>query len=193
MKLQKQPKLYKYIPYLLLCLIGCTSCALHPPYAKEKEPEHKKEEALIKTVMFEFADIIADEYDARLDHYEFIINEKIDNFGGMFVSYYHLSKDEIRKLLVDANELLIKTVNENKEIKPYLANDPFTRKNLYLGFAFYNAQQRRRAYPDISHAAIGNEQIIYCYKNEHKDPSGELVESYEEAIAILKQQEALTK
>src|SRR5262245_20330405 len=43
-----------------------------------------------------------------------------------------LSKDECRKLLIDITEELLKNINENKDLQPYLYYMPFPYRNLEI-------------------------------------------------------------
>lgn len=52
---------------------------------------------------------------------------------GLSFNYYHLlNLEEARELLVYAGKTFLKNINENKEIRPYLHNYPFTSKNIEL-------------------------------------------------------------
>jgi len=72
---------------------------------------------------------------------------------GLSFNYYNLlDLEEARDLLVYAAEVFLKNINENKKIRPYLHNYPFTPKNIEIVIFMYQ--------PDGSEPNQGNLSVL---------------------------------
>ncbi len=60
----------------------------------------------------------------------------VKSFSLTYVSERKVNIDEVRPLIVECIEDLLKNVNEYKGIRPYLNDYPFTAKNLEFGIMF---------------------------------------------------------
>jgi len=67
----------------------------------------------------------------------------LDNVKGIYIDFTCSNSatfEEARELLVKAVDTLLTIINSSEEIRPYLANYPFTDKNLRLGILFPSTQ-----------------------------------------------------
>jgi hypothetical protein len=105
-----------------------------------------------------------------------------------------LNRDESRRILIDASEELLKTVNENTILRPYLRDFPFTTKNIEV-VVFSSDSDGTKVYdPFITASSVfesdeivfltADPQQTYGYKNEY-------MEDYQEALEIVKQQQGV--
>jgi hypothetical protein len=102
--------------------------------------------------------------------------------------YYELNQTSdvahARKLYVSIIESLIKMVNEDKGIRPYLRDFPFTYQNCDITLSFYKKDKSEFANGTLSMVALCGKDILYYTlangRNEvvHEEP-------YEEALKIL--------
>jgi hypothetical protein len=61
---------------------------------------------------------------------------------GLSFQYFHIiNLEEARNLLVYASNVFLNNINENKEIRPYLNNYPFTPKNIELVIFLYQSDR----------------------------------------------------
>jgi hypothetical protein len=114
--------------------------------------------------------------------------KSVNLVGISFQTYRAIDRDEIRYILIDCVEELLKAINESEEIRPYLKNFPFTMNNIRIEIFVSDSTGRWLYDPHIGVASIsGGNKIYYCttapnvalFKNKY-------AESYEEALAIVK-------
>ena len=98
------------------------------------------------------------------------------------------SVDEARIFIVEKAEGYLKTINDCKEVRPYLHNYPFTATNLVLSFNFYDKQDKPLMAPFLSEVYVNAGRIIYEMRDT-KSPIGRNIhkETYDEALAIYKE------
>lgn len=108
--------------------------------------------------------------------------------GVSFQMYRPMDRNEVRYRLVDCVEELLKAINENEEIRPYLKNYPFTTANIKVTIFMSDSDGRFLSDPYLEVATIsGSDKIYYrtsapdvpMYKNEYE-------ESYQDALAMVK-------
>lgn len=110
--------------------------------------------------------------------------DRVNELGLNFDVKGPLSKDELRYLLIDCIHIYLYFINQDQEIRPYLKNYPFTPENLELIIYIHGVNKE-----DISVASTYIGKLFYDFY----DPETQLkdrteVETYEEALAIVKQQ-----
>jgi hypothetical protein len=119
--------------------------------------------------------------------------EMMDEIRMLAISffYYHpIDIDEGRQLLISAIQHLVDEVNNNPEIRPYLANYPFQAKNIEIRVFICN--------PDGSNINPGMLSVVSSingvlkYKIDKPGGRGFITvhqETYEEALEALKLQD----
>lgn len=100
-----------------------------------------------------------------------------------------LSKDEIREMLIGSVHEMVKNVRECEGIQPYLLKDGFSEKNVEIIFFLHDGKKTIHT-PDIATAACYRGNIEYNKRAIGKTIGfiSEETETYQEAIAILKEQ-----
>lgn len=104
-----------------------------------------------------------------------------------FDSYRTISIEEARPILVDCINIYMNAVNEDKELKPYLKNAPFTPENIEISI-YFNSPRGEEVYdPYLSIASTLCGKLIYRTKEKGKifGYKSEVIESYEDAVKIL--------
>lgn len=94
---------------------------------------------------------------------------------------------QTRRLLVKATESLIQLVNNNKKIRPYLQDYPFTSHNTEVGIGFLNSDGSYPRNEKIAYAFIHNNNVDYNVFNEGTgDLETIFQEKYEDALRIVR-------
>ncbi|MCB1067832.1 MAG: hypothetical protein KDK56_06565 [Simkania sp.] len=110
-----------------------------------------------------------------------------------FNCYRPLSIDESRELVINCVNEYLKSVNENKEIRPYLHNFPFNEQNIELViFIFEDNKFTKIQSGQVSSVSTLNGKIRYKTRSAEDQYKREILhqETYEEALRILKEQSA---
>lgn len=109
--------------------------------------------------------------------------------GVSFLLNRSLSKDECRELLVDITEALLKNINQNEDLQPYLYNVPFSYKNIKIDVFLRYPDQSSIGYPHIFMFGLTKDNIDYDvrYPNQQYGYSRQ-EEPYEEALKIVQAQ-----
>ena len=96
--------------------------------------------------------------------------------------------DEARDIMVTFTELFLEAVNENPDLRPYLANFPFQPDNLGLMVAFLNEDCSETVEPEVDSVILANGTIYYAANAlESIFVSNDLqTETYDEALLIFK-------
>ncbi len=120
----------------------------------------------------------------------------IEEIGAKFNTFYPASQEEARDLIVLVAERLVRAINHNEKLKPYLLEPSFPASRLKLLIEFRD--RRYRVYYDgpMESVVLDGNIITYTRENSSKrrDAQGYLIiedpiivkESYPEAIGILK-------
>ena len=118
-------------------------------------------------------------------------NGIVKRLGIEFQVQKPLSKQEAREILIACANELLSMINNNKEIRPYLRNFPFTLKNVGIGIFIANQDGSDVYHPDICVASISNGELTYDTrdKNNRYSYKSTTTESYEEALKALSVEE----
>jgi len=101
-----------------------------------------------------------------------------------FDTKYPHTKEQLRELLLKSSQELLEQVTENEEIQEFLAEKPFTIKNVEI--IIYNQDREGRSLedPEIAVARISQGELIYrtndpenSFKYKHT-----FTETYEDAL-----------
>ncbi len=95
-----------------------------------------------------------------------------------------LSKNEIRKILIDTAQEFLTSVNSDVAVRPYLENYPFKIKNIDITLFLIDAKGIRLDDPHIGIASISRGTLDYDILITTDIPSikSEFEESYEEVL-----------
>jgi hypothetical protein len=107
---------------------------------------------------------------------------------GIEFYYYHLvNLSEARELLVYASQVFLKNINENKEVRPYLHNYPFTLKNIDVTIFVSQPNGQDPPQGDIEIITLRSDKIIYKLTAPSEFAPWPVLheETYEEALKIV--------
>jgi len=107
----------------------------------------------------------------------------IQNIQLNFISYKVANKEEARKLEIVVIGNFLKEINENKEVRPYLREHPFTPDRAKISISFKDKRRELDQEGDLTSVFQVKNKIIYDYNdfsNKLKYRTEE--ESYEEAL-----------
>ncbi len=145
-----------------------------------------KKETLTNRIMMKVARQITTEKELYLIGTGAQMMNEIQMLALSFDGFRDVSLDEARELIVYAVETFVNEVNANEKTRPYLANYPFTAKNIEIRIWFYNND----------YTSVGPNHIFYIFNNRGKieyypgRPAYDLwnpmlVEKYDESLKIL--------
>jgi hypothetical protein len=106
---------------------------------------------------------------------------------GLSFQYFHpLSLEEARELLLYASNVFLKNINENKEIRPYLYNYPFTAKNIEILIFVYKPDRSKPNLGSIGFLCMRNGTLTYELVAPKTKASCPILheEAYEEGLEI---------
>jgi hypothetical protein len=172
------------IPFIFfLLMIICASCELPPvdnsPYLPSKQSlandvrartafQLKREKGLIP---FGTAGQMMDE---------------IKMLGLSFQYYKEINIEEARELLMKAGSLLIKEINANELIRPYLDNYPFEAKNIEIKIFLFNPNGTQFDLDKLHYATMVKGKLKYVIRSSENNLYKTIyTETYEEAVDKL--------
>jgi len=122
----------------------------------------------------------------------------IDNKSQMesisFHLYHKITKEDARILLVEVVELILHNINNNKEITPYLHDNPFTFKNLEIALFIFDESRSDIHHPNLGLISLNPWGTIsfVTYANEGLcKRASDVEEPYEQAYKIVTQKDTL--
>jgi len=107
---------------------------------------------------------------------------------GVEFFYYHLvNLSEARELLVYASRVFLNNINENKEVRPYLHNYPFTEKNIEVKIWMHQPDGKEPPQGDIEVVSLRNGKMLYRLTAPSQFAPWPVLheETYEEALKIV--------
>ena len=101
--------------------------------------------------------------------------------------------EEARQLLFDATNLYLKTINENEGIRPFLDNYPFGLDNIEITIFLYNSDGSLPSPDRLQTISIQEGTLRYKIGEENPNGMRKIIcqETYQEALAKLKQEESM--
>jgi hypothetical protein len=106
---------------------------------------------------------------------------------GLSFNYYHLlNLEKARELLLYASNVFLKNINENKEIRPYLHNYPFTQKNIELVIFICQANGNEPNLGDLSVLTLRRGSLTFKLSAPNKSSHCPILheETYETGLEI---------
>lgn len=115
--------------------------------------------------------------------------EHYKKIGLDFEMFRIISKDEGRKILIDCVEELLKEINSNPQLQPYLQPSPFTVANIEIAIFVRHPDGKAAYHPDLGILTVRGGIIRYSTDiPEMRHKFGfytEEKESYEDALKIV--------
>jgi hypothetical protein len=84
-----------------------------------------------------------------------------------FASFAALDVDEARILYVEMVEELLRRINANRAIRPFLHNYPFEEKNIDLMISFKDSKLERVSANHVALMSIGKDHMIFYAAYDH--------------------------
>lgn len=105
-------------------------------------------------------------------------------------SSQELNLEETRLLFIDCVEGLLKIVNQDKQLRKYLHDYPFTCKNLMFGIGFITADNKWSGNNKIAYVSVIKEKIFYRTADSKDRLQYHFEEPYKEALRIVRETKA---
>lgn len=111
----------------------------------------------------------------------------IKSIGLSFQITGPLKKEELRKILIDADQELLNSINESIEIRPYLEKYPFTLDNVEINLFVIDKRGAGVDDPEIAIASISHEELEYLVlaPDRVRTTMAEYTETFQEALKLL--------
>ncbi|CDR34450.1 hypothetical protein [Criblamydia sequanensis] len=154
----------------------------------ENQPDYIQ---LVKEMNKPFISKIQNEHKLFLTGFGGKLMENVKGLSFTFTHYGILSKDVLRKLLIELSIQYLDRINNNLELRPFLDNYPFLSENLSLNIYVMSKDADEVFYPNYCAGELfkGN---LYFVADDEMNPLGasklEEKESYEQAREIVFQQ-----
>ncbi len=159
--------------YILMCSNGIFAS---PKYDK-----------LAHRLMFDYAKTLRVDKGFALSAFGGSMRHDIEKISLNFISFDHLDVEGARKQYVEVVEGLLRRVNADEKIRPYLHNYPFTAENVKIMIGFEDKKRQIRADGCVAHMFVTRRNIIsyLAYDQEKQDYYDLHEETYEEALKIV--------
>jgi hypothetical protein len=160
---------------LVLILFGCAP--------EEKKPAtHVRE---VRVLVRSFANEMEKEYRLVCIGSGGGMPQEIEEVEVAFAALRKGTIEEARKLEIEGTEKLLQKINGDEQIRPYLKEYPFQRKQASISISFRHKLDLR--YPDsVALVFQANDRIYYCAHDPEKDALIDLlIEPYDEAKRLL--------
>lgn len=180
----------KIASVLLLSFIGTSSVQslfLHPI----KEQEMGKDEKIVIPIINQTVKVLEKRHDIHFCGMGMGGMEELSSLTLSFQVKRILSKNEARKMILNCIEEILKNINSNEEIKPYLTNFPFSYENISISLYLKTKKGEPIYHPNISIAAsnsLGLEFNTIAEENEYSFKE-RAKETYEEALQLVHRNE----
>lgn len=143
--------------------------------------------------MFSYARSVKKSYGLELTGYGGAVTDTINKFDLSFIGFEPMSQNEVRFLLVDNLEYLIRCINSDPTLKPHLREIPFNINNIKFSISFRDW----RSWEYLESPAVARVFISdgILYYSEHKADKQILDlmhnESYQKAKGLVEHQRHL--
>lgn len=158
-----------------------------------KEPKYCQ---LIDKIMHKFSKELQKEYGLRLVGYGGGMMDDIKIVGGTYQSRTRMDVNEARRMYVHIIEGCLERINADEAVRPYLHNYPFTTDNLHFLLSFVDNKNKKMTDGSVALVLYCKRNHTICfegYDRETEDFYSLHREPYEDAVAIVKQQQSIEK
>jgi len=165
----------------------CTACSNEPTSTAPYETR-------IDEIQSSFIAQVKKKYDLSLEAFGgSMMDNEISKISLYFEGNNHLKVNEARSLYVTLSEMLLNNINQDKVVRPYLHDYPFTIENFDLRLSFYDKQGRRVSEENVCLIFYVKKKIYYCAYNPHAEKLGDELadlheETYEAALEATRMQ-----
>lgn len=153
-----------------------------------EDPYLSQEEKLVNSILGKTAEMIKKKYNIKPSGEGSAMPEGIiEGLTLTFDTKDKLSKEQLRKLLIECAKELVMQVKMNSGIEPFLANPPFNIQNVQIIIYNHDKDGRGLHDPAISTAEISRGVLTYrtMDPNDRFRFKNQFQETYNEAMRIL--------
>ncbi len=156
-----------------------------------EDPYLSQEERLVNSVLESTAKVIKKKYNIKPSGEGAAMPEGI--IGELTLTFDtndKLSKEQLRKLLIECAKELVAQVKMNNSIEPFLAKTPFSIENVQIIIYNHDKEGRGLRDPEISTAEISHGVLTYrtLDPNDRFRFKNQFEETYNEAVNVLQNQ-----
>jgi hypothetical protein len=173
--------------YILSGLLFAVSCS---SFAKEKMTEktpYSIYRPYLKELIEAYAQEMQDQYGLRISGEGGGMHETIEEIVVKFIALRRASVEEARELTVRIAERLLRMINEDEKLRPYLCEYPFDVSRINPRISF---EQQNRAYNDgtVTYVSLIKNNLFYDASEILTDNLQEILkEPYPKALKIVEE------
>ena|ERR1700733_1502931 len=137
----------------------------------------------------DLAEKLSKRYDMRVVGVRGGLADCVNILGLSFQIQGPLTKDELRKILVDCVEEFLFSINSNEKLRPSLRNYPFTAEGISIELFVIDRQGRTIYDPEIGVAVAKDGKLGYktTDRNDTLKYKSRSIEDYEAALKIVRE------
>jgi len=146
-----------------------------------------KEEILMHQIIAQHEKVQKRKYNLDLIGSGGGIPDYITNFNLHYFSTAQVNVSEARRMFVNNVEDLLRLINSNEQLRPYMSNYPFTINNLELRLTFVNKFNKMQEPPYVANVSLINERVFYYFfdQNTNRFIDKDYIEPYSEARKLV--------
>lgn len=170
-----------YLCLTFICLIGCTT-------NQDEQYAIPKSEQAVNNLLDKIAVSLRKEYKMKPVATNVAMPGGVVKLLGLdFQIIGPLSRDEIRKVLIESAQDFLACVNSDEAVRPYLENYPFEIKNIEIILFVIGSKGIRLDDPYIGIAGMSYGKLFYetLITTDIPTTKSEFKETYEEAVQAL--------
>ena len=147
----------RYFILTILLLLNLSSCA-----------SLTKDEQIVNSIIHNHSEIEKRNSGLELIGSGSAIPDDVHGCILHYVANKMLTIPEARKLYINSSERLLKMINENSSLRPFMYRYPFTSKDLEYGISFYDRNGYFLEYPYVALISVTHEEVYYSYYDRNK-------------------------
>ncbi len=161
---------------MIVVMLFISLCSCH----RKEQPEYI---VLVDKMMVEFSNEMLQEEKFHLSRYGGGLRHDIKMVSLGYRAKRHATVEEARELFIKYSQKLLKRINEDEKMRPFLNQYPFTENNIEFGLSFFQKNQKEFTDGSVSYVFLVRGKIFYCrYDGEKNQLVDLLVEPYQDAL-----------
>jgi hypothetical protein len=121
----------------------------------------RKQDVLVDQIFNDMCHYMHEHYNAVCYEWGGSRMNQVEELSLSFLIREGKSVQQSREIMLDFKNKFLERVNSDADLRPYLANTPFTEANLTLSISFENEDGSDITYPNVSVVHLVNNKLIF--------------------------------
>lgn len=144
-------------------------------------------EKILNKIIQEYIDEMDEKYGLTCSGSGGTTHDKIESIHLSLIAFRRASLEEARQIHVGASERLIEMINNNRDIRPFLNNHPYSKENCSVSISYRRPQETHFSDGSVAVSIYGKGKIFYESREIFTPGLVSLYEeSYEEALQSVR-------